>query len=50
MKRVDVEKEISLRICESADEWESVWNGGYIRGFLDAAEWFVNSTWHTLKT
>lgn len=46
MTREDIEKEISSRLDEPDNEWDSIFNSGFSRGFIAATEWRINSVWH----
>lgn len=45
MKKEDIEKEIQSRLGEPNDHFFQIWNGGFIRGFLDGSDWRINSVW-----
>ena len=42
----DIEKEICSRLDEPDNQWDSIFNSGFSRGFSAAAEWRINSVWH----
>lgn len=42
----DIEKEIRSRLDEPDNQWDSIFNSGFSRGFSAAAEWRINSVWH----
>lgn len=48
MKKEDIEKEIRSRLDEPDNEWDSIFNSGFSRGFRTAADWRINSVWHTI--
>lgn len=48
MKKEDIEKEIRSRLDEPDNEWDSIFNSGFSRGFRTAADWRINSVWHTM--
>lgn len=48
MKKEVIEKEIRSRLDEPDNEWDSIFNSGFSRGFRAAADWRINSVWHTI--
>ena len=46
MKKEVIEKEIRSRLDEPDNEWDSIFNSGFSRGFSAATEWRINSVWH----
>lgn len=42
----DIEKEILSRLDEPDNQWDSIFNSGFSRGFNKAAQWRINSVWH----
>ena len=49
MKKEVIEKEIRSRLDEPDNEWDSIFNSGFSRGFSAATEWRINSVWHDVK-
>ena len=48
MKKEDIEKEIRSRLDEPDNEWDSIFNSGFSRGFMAAADWRINIVWHAM--
>ncbi len=46
MTREDIEKELQSCLDEPDNEWDSIFNSGFSRGFMKAANWRINSVWH----
>lgn len=42
----DIGKEIRSRLDEPDNQWDSIFNSGFSRGFSEATEWRINSVWH----
>lgn len=49
MKKEVIEKEIRSRLDEPDNEWDSIFNSGFSRGFSAATEWRINSVWHDVS-
>ena len=47
MTREDIEKELQSCLDEPDNEWDSIFNSGFSRGFMKAANWRINSAWHS---
>lgn len=48
MKKENIEKEIRSRLDEPENEWDSIFNSGFSRGFMAEADWRINSVWHAM--
>lgn len=46
MKQEQIEKEIDARLEEPDNNWDGIFNSGYSRGFIEGAQWRINSVWH----
>lgn len=42
----DIEKELQSCLDEPDNEWDSIFNSGFSRGFMKAANWRINNVWH----
>lgn len=46
MTQEDIYKELQSNLDEPDNEWDSIFNSGYSRGFVDAVKWRIDSVWH----
>lgn len=46
MTREQIEKAAYSRLDEAENQWDGIFNSGYSRGFMDGAQWRINSVWH----
>lgn len=45
MTREQIEKAIDARLGEPDNQWGGIFSSGYARGFIEGAQWRINSVW-----